>query len=146
MARFWRRRRGRQTKHGRHGGDFGGAKTIVLGGEWGLMAAVAKFGESAATVPLTWMLPIRGRRGGRSAATGGIEKSFRLTGVIGPRGLWQHNDIFWLRACTSVKKHGHHMILICCNTNLGSLYTMVHSDLHGNAVLVVLLVLLERVS
>ena len=75
-----------------------------------------------------------------------MEKLLRLMGVIGPRGLWQHNDILWLRACTSVKKHGHHMILICCNTNLGSLYTMVHSDLHGNAVLVVLLVLLERVS
>ncbi len=40
------------------------------------MAAVAKFGESAATVPLTWMLPIRGRRGERSAATGGIEKFY----------------------------------------------------------------------
>ncbi len=55
-------------------------------------------------------------------------------------------QLFFVSARTSVKKHGHHMILICCNTNLGSLYTMVHSDLHGNAVLVVLLVLLERVS
>ena len=75
-----------------------------------------------------------------------MEKLLRLMGVIGPRGLWQHNDFFWLRACTSVKMHGHHMILICCNTNLGSLYTMVHSDLPGNAVVVVLLVLFERAS
>ena len=69
MARFWRRRRGRQTKHGRHRGDFGGAKTIVLRAKWGLMATVAKFGESAATVPLTWMLPIRGRRGDRKVVS-----------------------------------------------------------------------------
>ncbi len=92
------------------------------------MAAVAKFGESAATVPLTWMLPIRGRRGGRSAATGGIEKLFRLMGVIGPWGLWRHNDFFSLLALISVKKYCHHMILIWCPTNSGSLYTMVPSD------------------
>ena len=75
------------------------------------MEAVAKFGESAATRTLTWMLPMRGRRGGRSAVTRGIEKLLRPMGVIGTVGLWRHNDVFLLLAHMSVKKYCHHMIL-----------------------------------
>ena len=69
FARFRRRRRGRQSKHGRRRGDFGGAKTIVLRGKWGPMEVVAKFGKSATTVPLTWMFPMRGHRGRGSSTS-----------------------------------------------------------------------------
>ena len=62
------------------------------------MAAVAKFGKSAATGMLTWMFPMRGRRGGRSVATGGIEKLLRLMEVIRTVGLWQHKEVFLLLA------------------------------------------------
>ena len=85
------------------------------------MAAVAKFGKSAATRMLTWMFPIRGRRGGRSAVTGGIEKGDTTSFLL-------------LAHIMLVKKYCHHMILRWCPTNLGLLYTMVPSDWHGNAV------------
>lgn len=49
------------------------------------------------------------------------------------RRFLQHNGSFLLSAHMSEKKHGHHMILRWCPTNLGSLYTMVPSDLHENA-------------
>ncbi len=89
---------------------------------------LAKFGESAAAVPLATIVLLRVGKGGRAGTPVGMVKLFRLMGVIGTVGLWRHNDIFWLSACTSGKKYGHHMILIWCPTNSRSLYTMVPSD------------------
>ena len=52
----------------------------------------------------------------------------RATGVVATE------PFFCLMAHMSVKKYGDHMILRWFPTNLGSLYTMVPSDWHGNAV------------
>ena len=71
----------------------------------------------------------RGGEGGRGLRTSNVVTTHggdRDSGVVATQRL------FFVSARTSVKKHGHHMILRWCPTNLGSLYTMVPSDWHGN--------------
>jgi len=75
-----------------------------------------------------------GVQGGEVGSDRGDRKVVTTHGMMGTVGLWRHNDVLLLLAHMLVKKYCHHMILRWCPTNLGSLYTMVPSDWHGNAV------------
>ena len=88
--------------------------------------------DAAGTLPTIYSTRAdRGGEGGRGLRTSNVVTTHggdRDSGVVATQRL------FFVSARTSVKKHGHHMILRWCPTNLGSLYTMVPSDWHGNAV------------
>jgi hypothetical protein len=134
VARFPRRRLGRQSKYGRSGGDLGGSTMVDLALSTCAFPPLAEFGESACDMTLPTMVLLMGGRGGTLSASRGDEKLLRLMVLIGTVGCDGTTMFVFLMACTSVKKYGHHMILIWCHTYLGSLYTMVPSDWYGNAV------------
>ena len=135
-AQFLRQRWGRQSKSWRCGGNFGGLTTVDILHRWAPLAleAVAKFGKSAFAVPLPTMVLSTGGRGEGHRCARGEDNLLQLMVLIGTLGLWWHNDVCFLMACTSVKKYGHQMILRWCHTNSGALYTMVLSDWYGNVV------------
>ena len=88
--------------------------------------------DAAGTLPTIYLT----RAGGGGEGGRGLRTSNVVTTNGGDRdsGVVATQRLFFVSARTSVKKHGHHMILRWCPTNLGSLYTMVPSDWHGNAV------------
>ncbi len=134
VTRFPQRQLGRQSNYGRRGGDLGGLTTVNLVLSTWVFPPLAKFGKSACGIPLPTMVLLMGGRRGTLLASGGDKKLFWPEVLIGTLGLWWHNDVCFMKACKSVKKYGHHMILIWCHTNLGSLDTMVPSDWYENAV------------
>jgi hypothetical protein len=77
---------------------------------------------------------IEGWQEGDIVGKWGVQKLLRLMMLIGTVGFDGTMMFVFLMACTSVKKYGHHMILIWCHTNLWLLYMMVPSDWYRNAV------------
>jgi hypothetical protein len=63
VARFQRRRQGRQSKYGRHGGDFGGATTVNLALSTSAFSPPDKFANSTNCIPVPSMLLMRGCKG-----------------------------------------------------------------------------------
>ena len=55
--------------------QIGGVVTVDLLRQWAPLGVVAKFGNSATTVPLPWVLSVRGRKGFGWERGGGGEKS-----------------------------------------------------------------------
>ncbi len=134
VAQFLQWRLGRQSKYGRHGGDFGGSTIVKLALSMCAFSPPDEFGKSTCAVLLPAMVLLMGGRGGRFLASGEKENVSQLMVLIGTLGLWRYSDVCFLMACMSVKKYGHHMILRWCHTNSGVLYMMVPSDWYGNVV------------
>ena len=123
VARFLWQRWGRQSEHGRHGGDLGGSTTVNLLRQWAPLEAVAEIRNSTTAQTLACVLLVRGGKGEGWEQKGGGGKVLRLKGLTGTLGLWlwQHNDVGLLTLFYAVKKYGEPMILLCSNANLGSL-------------------------
>jgi hypothetical protein len=112
VARFPRRRLGRQSKYERRRGDLGGSTTVDLALSTCAFTPLAKFGKSACGISFPTMVLLMGGRRGTLSASGVDKKLLRPEVLIGTLGLWRHNDVCFMKACKSVKKYGHHMILI----------------------------------
>jgi hypothetical protein len=86
VARFPRRRRGRQSEHGQRGGHLGGSTTVDLLRRWAPLDAATKLGDAAAGSAPPCVLSLRGRGGGGSGGRGGVVKVSRLIVILGSRG------------------------------------------------------------
>jgi hypothetical protein len=86
VARFPRRRRGRQSEHGRRRGDLGLASTVNFACLVSLLRAATKLGNAAAGSAPPCELSLRGRGGGGSGVRGGVVKVSRLIVILGSRG------------------------------------------------------------
>ena len=86
VARFPRRRRGRQSEHGRRRGNLGLASMVDFACFGALSRAATKLGDAAAGTAPPCVLSLRGRGGGGSGGRGGVVKVSRLIVILGSRG------------------------------------------------------------
>jgi hypothetical protein len=118
VARFQRRREGRQSEHWQGGCDVWGLKTVdLMLRRWEPLEAVAEFSDVAATVPLPWMLSVMGAEQ-NVVSKRGLVKVSRQTLAIGTLGLCRCSfvDAFY----AAIKYDAH--------TYLGVLHIMVPSQ------------------
>ncbi len=99
VARFTRRRLGRQSKYGQCGGDLGELTTVDLALSTCVLPPLAEFGESACGISLPTMVLLMGGRRGTLWASGGDKKLLWPEVLIGTLGLWRHNDVCFMKAC-----------------------------------------------
>ncbi len=85
VARFPRRRLGRQSKYGRRGGDLGGSTTIDLALSTCAFSPLAEFGNATTGIAPALVLLLRGGRGGGSQGSGGVKKVSPLLAQLGSR-------------------------------------------------------------
>jgi hypothetical protein len=86
VAWFQRRQRGRQAEHGRVGGNFGLALTVILLCQWEPLGVMAEFGDATARSVPSHVLLLRGAGGEGSEGTRGVGKVTRLIVELGSWG------------------------------------------------------------
>ncbi len=125
VAWFWRRQRGRQSEHGRGGGNFGLASMVILLCWWKPLGVMAKFGNATAGSAPSHVLLLRGAGGEGSGGMRGVGKGTRIIVELWSWGWPQKHDVHWLRPNNSTKKYGEDTMLRCNQTNSRALNTMV---------------------
>ncbi len=111
VARFPRRRLGRQSKYGRCGGDLGGSTTIDLALSTCAFPPLAEFGNATTGVAPALELLLRGGRGGGSRGSGGIKKVSPLIARLGSQVFISLTRCVCLHTSNLTQKvwHNHHV-------------------------------------